>query len=167
MEDLTKFVAFVKGQSAFHWRQVKRYPDDVKRQELHSATANTFEELGQVLLQLAKSLEAEQEPAIKRLGLAWEEIVDLPEELMAELSVSDADKAEFNIISIIDDAGGVASLDRVLVALYRQSGEITKRPALNARIYRMSQKHLLFSVPGKKGAYSTKEISEEEAVDLI
>ena len=37
---------------------------------------------------------------------------DLPDELMAELSISDSDKAEFAIVGLIDENGGIASLAR-------------------------------------------------------
>jgi len=102
-----------------------------------------------------------------RLGLSWEEIHGLPQELLEELSISESDKTEFNISSLITELGGVASLDRLLVALFRQTGEITKRAALNQRLYRMVQKELIHSVPGKKGVYSIRPISEEDADKLI
>jgi hypothetical protein len=105
--------------------------------------------------------------AVPRLGLSWEEIHGLPQELLEELSISESDKIEFNISSLITELGGVASLDRLLVALFRQSNEITKRAALNQRLYRMVQKELIHSVPGKKGVYSIHPISELDAAKLI
>jgi hypothetical protein len=85
-----------------------------------------------------------------RLALSWEEIDGLPKELLEELSISESDKTEFNISSVITELGGVASLDRLLVALFRQSGEITKRAPLNQRLYRMVQKEMIYSV-GEEG----------------
>ena len=79
--------------------------------------------------------------------------------------ISESDKAEFTIVSLIDESGGVASLDQILVALYRKTGEISKRLGLNSRLYRMVQKGLIHSVPGKKGVYSTKPIVEDGAIE--
>ena len=86
---------------------------------------------------------------------------------MSELSVSDVDKAEFNIIALIDEAGGIATLDRILVALYLQNDKVTKRATLNARLYRMGQKGLIHSVPRKKGIYSTSVVTDEDLEKFV
>lgn len=90
------------------------------------------------------------------------ELEGLPEELLNELSISDADKVEFTIQQIIDDNGGVISLDRLLVDMFKKTGKIYKRNALTSKLYRMSNKGMVFSVPNKKGVYSTSLIEGEE-----
>lgn len=101
-------------------------------------------------------------------SLSWDELEGLPEELVAELSISDSDKTDFNIIGLIREAGDVASLDRIILNLYKQTGEIVKRANLNARLYRMVQKEQIYSVPGKKGVYSTTKLEERvEDTDAV
>ncbi|MGD8327688.1 MAG: hypothetical protein PVF65_12305, partial [Sphingomonadales bacterium] len=94
------------------------------------------------------------------------EVEGLPEELLTELSLSESDKIDYTILSLVSELGGVATLDRLLVSLYQETKEIFKRATLNARIYRLIQKGLLHSVPGKKGVYSERELSEEEVQRL-
>ena len=162
MEKVEKFRDFVKGQAEFHLRMANRHREDPRRSELHAHTADTFNELYDFL----DSLLQEQNKERQRLSLAWDEIANLPPELVTELSVSDADRAEFNVLSAIENAGGVASLDRILVGYYRLTGDVMKRQQMINRIYRMSQKGLLFPVPGRKGVYALNEMSEEDAARL-
>jgi hypothetical protein len=72
-----------------------------------------------------------------------EDIEGLPPELMQELSISDADRLEFTIVGIINEAGGLMSLDKIIIGLYKKSGEIHKRSTLTSRLYRMIQKNLI------------------------
>ena len=64
-------------------------------------------------------------------------------------------------------SGGVLSLDKLLIGLYKKTGEIHKRQALVSRLYRMSQKGVVFGVANKKGFYATRELSDEEIEKLF
>lgn len=170
MHNIEQHIELVKSQIGFHQRMALRYADEPSRSRIHKETAAKFAALEDDLEILKASPAAFSGPTdtpVVRLSLGWEEIRNLPDDLMSELSISDSDKSDFNIVSLINEAGGIASLDRLLVALYRQTGEIMKRVNLNARIYRMVQKELIYSVPGKKGIYSTRPISESDAAKLI
>ncbi len=174
MEKIESHIEFVKGQIEFQQRQVARFESEPRRSRLHLDAVERFKSLLADLEHVMSRINENPEllsvriaAVEQRLSLSWEEIHDLPPELLEELSISESDKTEFNIISLVTELGGVASLDRLLVALFHQSGEITKRAALNQRLYRMVQKELIFSVPGKKGVYSIHPISEEDAGKLI
>jgi hypothetical protein len=82
--------------------------------------------------------------------------------LIRELSISDADKQEFAIVGIINDGGGILSLDKIMVGIFRKTGEVVKRTATISRLYRMAQKGLIYSVPLKKGFYATRPTSEQD-----
>jgi hypothetical protein len=156
---------FVKSQLDFHRRQAIRFSDTPRRGELHAKTAADFEGLADYINNLEKR--ASQAPletttSQPRLALNWDEVKDLPEELLAELSISDGDKTEFVIATIINENGGIASLDRIIVELFKRTNEIVKRQAMTNRLYRMGQKEMVYSVPGKKGVYSTRPMTEEE-----
>jgi len=166
MENVEKFIAFVKSQAEFHARQSARFRHDERRFELHKGTSETFEEL-HVFLQEIKADEIKKPISNSKLSLGWSELEDLPPELIAELSITESDKLDFSIAELIQKSGGIATLDRILVDIYRLTGEILKRQNLNARLYRMVQKELIFSVPGKKGVYSSEMLSEEDASRLI
>jgi hypothetical protein len=163
--DIDALIAFVNEQVDFHGQLIAqgRETNDARKVLRHGTILERYIQLRDVL---ENSRHRTKKPA-KRLALTWEEVHDLPPELISELSVSDGDKLEFDIVQILDELGGVASLDRLLVALYRKTGEIHQRTWLNNRLYRMVQKEMLYSVPGKKGVYSSEPLSKEEAADLL
>ena len=102
-----------------------------------------------------------------RLSLSAEEVEGLPDEVLNELSISEGDKAEFAILGLIDEAGGIISLDKLIVGLWKKTGELHKRQSLISRLYRMGQKDMVFSVPGKKGVYANWPMSEGDIQRLM
>jgi hypothetical protein len=68
---------------------------------------------------------------------------------------------------IIAQSGGFLSLDKIMVELYKRTREIHKRNTLTSRLYRMAQRGTIYNVPGKKGVYSTYEISEQDAKKMF
>lgn len=174
MSILAKHIAFVKEQIAVQARLATRYQKDERRSALHSASSESFRVLADdIALADAKLDECEAtashrpEPRQLRLSLTPQDVDGLPEELMAELSYSGGDKTEFALVQAIDKLGGVASLDQILVAIYRTTGEILKRTTLTSRLYRMAQKGLIFTVPSRKGVYSTTKFTEQDAALLF
>jgi hypothetical protein len=167
--NLDKHIPFVKEQQGVNEKLAHRYETEPWRHDRHVKTATMFANLAQDLVAAQKALDAENARATtlgsglsQRLALTPEDIEGLPDELLRELSVSDADKLEFTIVNLINEAGGILSLDRILIGVYKATKEIYKRNVMNAKLYRMAQKDMLFSVPGRKGVYSTSEIAEEE-----
>ncbi len=182
-------IAFVNEQVEFHERKaseyIRSYP---KRSERHAHTAAQFAAISEWLPKakeaiefqenyhdaikssgaLSESMTAVTEPQSKpvQLGLTFEDIDGLPEALLAELGLSDGDKLDFSIARMVEEAGGVLSLDRILIGIFKETGEIHKRDNLNQRIYRMTKRGDLYAVPSKKGVYSNYEISEEQAASL-
>lgn len=115
----------------------------------------------------AERLEAVAEELARLYGLTRAlppdlgNIFDLPPELLKELSVTKADALEDQLVTVISAYGGTASLDQILVGLYRKFGVQQKRRFLQNKLYRMS---MIWSVPSKKGIYTTeppKEPSED------
>jgi hypothetical protein len=171
MSNLAQHIPLVKDQMEFHQRMVGKYAEDMFRQRLHKDTQAKFAAL---LADLETSDKILDQKPIRRsnsdafkLSLTPQDIEGLPEEVLRELSISESDKTEFAILSIIEDAGGVISLDRLIVNLWKATGETHRRPALISRLYRMAQKDLVFSVPTKKGVYSNRVIGEDEASRLF
>jgi hypothetical protein len=176
---LARHMILVKDQLEFHRRMAERYADNPFRSNLHKSTKTGFEELAADIMEADKLLDTppeilaqQSQPVLSpskavRLALAPQDIEGLPEDLLKELSVSEGDKTEFAIISIIEDNGGIATLDRLLIGMYKKTGEIYKRQTLTSRLYRMAQKELVYSVPTRKGVYSTRMIAEDEAVRLF
>ncbi len=171
--ELVEHIQLVKDQLGFHERQAVKFEREPHRASVHHRTAEGFRTLLADLFQLQDWQTAHpnwmtvSDRKVKRLALSWEEVDGLPKEILDELSVSEADHAEFNIASTVRALGGVAGLDRIIVYLHKEFGEFPKRAALNQRLYRMVQKEMVYSVPGKKGVYSSEPMTEEEAAELI
>lgn len=85
---------------------------------------------------------------------AKDQLADLPPELLAELS--GGAKAETDpLIQIINKRGGTASLDEILIDLYRVYGEVGKRTLIGNKLYRLGRRKLCWAIPGRKGIYTT------------
>ena len=79
---------------------------------------------------------------------------DLPPELLEELSISKGDELDDQIVTVINAYGGEASLDQVLVGLFRKFKVSQKRRFMQNKLYRMP---MVWSVDGRKGVYTTTE----------
>ena len=145
-----------------------RFSDNPHRRKLHLATAQEFRDLADALTETEKELEElSQRPKVNSsspstLSITKQDLEDLPEQLIKELSISDSDLIEFMLYELAEDNGGMISLDQLLIGLYKKTGEVHKRASVTSRLYRMGQKGMIFSVAGKKGVYSTTQPSEEE-----
>ena len=172
MDIVGKHLAFVKDQQAIQEKLARKYEAEPWRCELHLKSAQQFMELAD---DIAKQQNAEQNDLAEPVNgvsrpsifLTLKDIEGLPDDLVKELSFSESDKLEFTIAGIIDEAGGVLSLDKILVGIYYKTKEIVRRNILISRLYRMAQKGVIFPVPGKKGVYSTRQITDGELKRLF
>jgi hypothetical protein len=93
-------------------------------------------------------------------------LANLPQELLDQLQISDADRIQWSIVDLVDRTPDkTISIDVLLIALYRTTGKVHDRTDLSNRIWRLTRKQALFSVPGKKGWYTT--IPQNEEPDLL
>ena len=117
-------------------------------------------ELGDELASYAEALDAAADHLVALEGLTSAlppdlgNIHDLPQELLEELSVSKTDELEDQIVTVINAYGGEASLDQILVGLYRKFRVVQKRRFMQNKLYRMP---MVWSVDGRKGVYTTTE----------
>lgn len=94
------------------------------------------------------------------LELLPEDLEGLPEELVAELSITDSDQQELDILKLMEAEGGTISLDLLLVRWYQSKKQVMKRKPITSRLYRMQQKGRVFAVGGTKGVYSLHKQQE-------
>ncbi len=166
MYSLENHLAFVNDQLAFHEKRAAAFADTPIRQKRHLATAAKFRELEKYLRQAPAAPISTKKPRRLRLALTSSDIKGIPAELLAELSFG-GDKTELAILDAMQDLGGIASLDQILIGIYRKTGDVQKRAQLIQKLYRMAQKGRIHPIPGKKGAYSLEPISEAEAAQLL
>ena len=79
-------------------------------------------------------------------------VYELPAELREELSVLKTDETEDQIVTAINAQGGTATLDQILVGIYRKFGVVQKRRFIQGKLYRMEA---VWPVDGRKGLYTT------------
>jgi hypothetical protein len=99
-------------------------------------------------------------------SLSASDIEGFPAELIEELGITPGDKLEIAIVELIKAAGGSIILGKLIAGLYHMTGEIHQRVALTAKLYRMSKKGLVFSVPNKKGYYTTTKPENVDSEQL-
>jgi hypothetical protein len=173
MAKIDTYLEFVKEQVAVQEKLSEKYGDSPYRRELHLKSAKNFADLANFLAELQSRgtrdtayLNRGDSP-LKRMGLTYEDIDGAPEDLLRELSLTEADKQDLLTEYIIAQAGGVLSLDKVMVELWKRLREVPIRNTLTSRLYRMVGKKMIYNVPGKKGYYSTYELTEQDTKKMF
>lgn len=178
MSSINEIIEFVKDQASFHEKKAAEFDQSSpRRSERHKHAHDVFLQTLDVLiaqqgqiealtLELSKRPPVPKEISSRQVQLRLEDLEGLPDELINELSITDGDRMDFTVQAVINEAGGVASLDQVLIALYRKTQEVHKRANINSRLYRLASKGELHAVPGKKGVYATRQLSEDEVKSL-
>jgi hypothetical protein len=89
------------------------------------------------------------------------DLADLPLELLSELSEGIKGETD-QLIKIINGRGGTATLDEILIDLYRKYKEIGKRAIISNKLYRLSRRGLCWPIAGKKGIYTTTKPTDSD-----
>lgn len=154
-------INFVNEQYEYQLARAEYYEkqNDLVRVDAYKKRAKQFQELADFIEKNCL------EPAIlsSSIYISPDDIKDIPPQLLAQLNISDSEKQDFKIIEAIDGVGGIASIDKILIAYFRKNQEILDRQKLMAKLYRMAAKGIVYSHPSKKGVYSTRPIIEEKA----
>jgi hypothetical protein len=164
---IEKYGPFVKEQIDHNDRSASKFRSDEKRAQAYLSRAAMFRQMLVELEQSSGSAGVTVSYSEAAFRLSQEEIKDLPPELLSQLSLTESDKKEFLIAEIIDDLGGATSLDKILIAIFRRTNEVEKRVRLNARLYRMVNKGMIFAHPSRKGIYSTKPFPEDAGQAML
>ncbi len=142
IRDFTELLAYLETQSAQEPVDNYRPPNLVERFQSDVVRPKT---------KLATIFAA---PPPEAMSAVPDDLADLPPELLNELSESI--KGEIDpLIAIINGRGGTATLDEILIDLWRKYKELGKRPIISNKLYRLSKRGLCWPLPGKKGVYTT------------
>jgi hypothetical protein len=170
---IENYVAFVKEQVGVQQKLAEKFEDSPFRKGQHLNSAKNFSDLAEFLTKIQTNGTRDTsylnrgDSLSKRLHLTYEDIQDLSEENLKELNFTEADRQDLVVEHMIAQAGGVYSLDKIMVDLFRQTKEFPKRNTITSRLYRMVGKGMIYNVPGKKGVYSTYEMTEQDAKKLF
>lgn len=163
-------VEFVKSQIAHHTRSIRYHESrkDEPKARRHRGILKRFEEL------LTKIEAINQEypdhpngkvtiRRIEAIGNRLGNLDDLPEEIRNQLVSVQYDELETQILEVINERyGGIATIDEILVGLWREHNDVHPRDVLANKIYRMTRKEYLHSVAGRKGVYATQPVEDAE-----
>jgi hypothetical protein len=156
---VTESLGFVKAQEAYHAKQADRADIAPQKSLRHKEIASRFGQLATELEQIGcENGPPEASPLLPGRQLRLGDISDLPPSLRAELNISETDQAEQQIIEVIRGLDGVAAVDEILVGLWRKYKVEGKRRSLGSKLYRMTRKNLIHSVPKRRGIYSLTPI---------
>lgn len=87
------------------------------------------------------------------------DLSDLPEEVLAELSLTRIDEMEQQLRDIVASGNGAETgLDAVIIEMYRRHKVVQPRRFIMNKLYRMAQKGLIQSVEGRKGVYVLSQV---------
>ena len=125
------------------------------------ATENSDAARAKSQIERAKNFEnvvSELETARKRLRpipTSFGDLSDLPEEVIAQLSLTKVDELEQQLRDIVASGDGAeVGLDAIIIELYRRHKVIHERRFIMNKLYRMSQKGVISGVEGRKGVYA-------------
>lgn len=159
MENIADYIDLVKQQIEYQDRRALITRGEPQKLQFHLEKAKQFRALLLFLESPHDNIPQKSAPLseIDPIGaLLPKELIGLPQEVLDELSAKGTDKQEVLIVELIDAAGGVLSLDRILIGIYKSTGTILKRPVLTAKLYRMVQNGMIFKIPRRKGLYTTE-----------
>lgn len=160
-------VEFVNSQIEHHRKSISYHEKrgDQPKVNRHRGILKRFEDLLPKIEQLVgiappTTVEVKEIKVGSRIG----NIDDLPEAIRAQLVSFQMDELEAQILDLLNDnLDHVATIDEILVGLWRSHGVAHQRDQLANKIYRMTRKEQLFSVPGRKGVYSTIAVEDATA----
>lgn len=131
------------------WALAAQGKGDMVSVTRHTRTATALEE---TIAELER-LERITQP----IPASYGDLSDLPPELLKELSGIRADDREQQLYTIIKSGEDEVELDAILIELWRRFKVAETRKFLQNKLWRMAQKGLIWTVPGKKGVYTASE----------
>ncbi len=95
------------------------------------------------------------------------DVSDLPPELLSQLSIQKLDEVEQAVVNTLTSRySGIATIDEILVGIYRDSGVLqTDRRKFANKLYRMQSARLIKSADGRKGVYCLPSYKAETDIE--
>ncbi|MCQ9615951.1 hypothetical protein L1889_03890 [Paenalcaligenes niemegkensis] len=157
---IEKYDLFVKDQIAHQERTAVYYAEknDRIRADGYADRAEKLQEMWSAVTDAIQSIPSPNKEA--QFHLSPDDLAGLPDELVKELGITDSDRKEYLLIDLINNLGGIASINKLLISIYKETGEIEKRTRLVARLYRMQNKGMIYTTSERKGVYSTTPIPD-------
>lgn len=161
MRSVQELISFSKNQAAYHSRKAADTSLKPYQLKKHREAADGLAAICQLLESLPNDFSnSASEGGSDIFELDPFRLNDIPDELVTELRISRADKADAEVLELFRIANRPLNVREVLVGLYRKFGVSEKRTAIAARIYRLTQSHQLEGIEGERGVYKLHEKTE-------
>ena len=157
---IEKYDLFIKDQIAHQERASIHCAE--KQDEIRAlAYQDRAKKLQEMWFDIQNAAQSYPQPSIEaQFHLLPEELEGLPDDLIKELGITESDRKEYLLIELINKLGGITSINKLLVALFKETQEVEKRSRLVGRLYRMQNKGLIYTSSDRKGVYATKPIPD-------
>lgn len=152
MESIADVVEFCQSQATFHLRRAQHKKAGPQKVAAHEQLAAKFSSAAQILSAAPDDTDREPTSHEGLFVIDPFDLGDLPSELVEQLAIPQSDQDDAKIVRLLRLAQRPLSINEVMVALYRRFGEVQKRNAVNARLYRMTQRGDLLKL--EKGVYT-------------
>lgn len=145
MSTLAQKVAFCKSQAAYHLRKAAEPNIQAYIARKHKEAAAGLTDLMDFLVSLPAHIADPPTPEASAalFDLDPFRLDDVPDEVVEELKISRADKADAEVLELFRLANRPLTISEVLIGLFRRFKVADKRAAVNARLYRLAQSGLL------------------------
>lgn len=167
MDLLALYGPFVKDQIHVQEKLAERYSEQEWRATRHQRNVVVCRSLLRDLEMVQERIKSMPPGGLAAsvvssgLQLAPEDLDGLPTELMEQLTITERETKEFAIIDLINKSGGILPVNKIIIGLYRKTGEINNRAALISKLHRMVAKGRLHTNPqDRRGVFSTKPLNE-------
>lgn len=99
--------------------------------------------------------EVEERAARATSALRPGDLVNLPEQLRAQLQLSRNDHLDMSIYAALENLGGSATIEKLLIEFYRSQRTMINRKPLARRLHGLVERGVIFRTPGRRGLYHT------------
>jgi hypothetical protein len=158
MRSLQDLIGFCKTQVTYHARKAgEKLP--VHQAKKHRQAAEGLTDIQSFLESLPADFlsEGKPKPEADLFALDPFDLGNIPDELIEELKISRAEKADAQLLELFKYARRPLNISEVLIGLFRMFKISEKRTAVSARLYRLTQANQLESVEGERGVYKLAE----------
>lgn len=171
MDNIDEFIKFLKSNHNFHERKARELKLDPKRAAKHSQTAEGLQQIADWFEDYLASpsqpypnSDTSANASVEDLfSLNPLEIDQLPEDFRNEISISESDRQDAQVIELLRLANRPLDLNELLIGCWRKFGIQYKRNQLTARLYRVSKRGDIYVVG--KGTYSIHPDPNEVTAD--
>lgn len=128
-------------------------PEDIRCVQLAKVALRQLEDAGKALVQEQVDQARRARDALQTLLPT--DLVNLPLGVKEQLRLTRNDEKDMQIYSALESLGGSATLEKLLIELWKQHRVQIDRKSLTRRLHSLVEKAVIFRQKGRRGEYHT------------